>query len=43
MTFPQHLAPLRAAVPFLHWYPTSRHAQRVGDPRIADLVFGNPN
>ena len=43
MTFPQHLAPLRAAVPFLHWYPTSRHAQRVGDPRIADLVFGNPH
>lgn len=43
MSFPAHLQPLRAAVPFLSWYPSSRHAQRVGDPRIADLVFGNPH
>jgi aspartate aminotransferase len=43
MSFPPHLTAMRESVPFLGWYPTSRHAQRVGDPRIADLVFGNPH
>jgi aspartate aminotransferase len=43
MSFPAHLLPMRECVPFLSWYPGTRHAQRVGDPRIADLVFGNPH
>ncbi|HMI91391.1 MAG TPA: aminotransferase class I/II-fold pyridoxal phosphate-dependent enzyme [Polyangiales bacterium] len=43
MSFPAHLLPLRDCVPFLSWYPGSRHAQRAGDPRIADLFFGNPH
>lgn len=43
MEIAPHLAPLQASVPFLQWYPTSRHALRAGDPTIADLVFGNPH
>jgi aspartate aminotransferase len=43
MSFPKHLVAQRDSVPFLRWYPSSRHAQRVGDPEIADLVFGNPH
>lgn len=43
MPLPPHLAALQASVPFLQWYATSRHATRVGDPAIADLVFGNPH
>jgi aspartate aminotransferase len=43
MPLAPHLLPLRASVPFLQWYPSSRHAARAGDPSIADLVFGNPH
>jgi aspartate aminotransferase len=43
MSIGSHLPPLRASVPFLDWYAASRHAARVGDPNIADLVFGNPH
>jgi aspartate aminotransferase len=38
-----HIPALQASVPFLRWFATSKHSARVGDPAIADLVFGNPH
>jgi aspartate aminotransferase len=37
-----HLAPFRAAVPFVAWFEGSRFRARQGDPNVADFMFGNP-